>query len=314
MELLPPIPDKLSSLPWISAGTSSLVFQLSESAVIKASLPTDQARQQLAVEQTIYARLGSSHPHITKFFHAELNYIVLECLLCPLRQRLLELQASGQVPSTQDALRWATQVAEGLHHVHFCGISQVDIGTYNVMLDWEGNAKLSDFAGSSVDGTEPTIAPGAHAESPSYPSHTPSIQSEMFALGSLLFEIETTRLPYHEKSDKEIGELFTASVFPNTSELLLGDVIRKCWTEEYIDVGDVLKDMKRIRRQTCNATRPAGPLGRLVQPEVRTVYSPWFYHRVALKRTNELICCSYVVPCLGVVVLAAIYLHQKHRS
>lgn len=83
------------------------------------------------------------------------------------------------------------------------GVLQVDIGTHNMLLDWHENMKLADFAGASIGGSEPSIVSGTRAEHPSFPSSKPSIQTEIFALGSTLYEIETTHSPYHDKMDHE---------------------------------------------------------------------------------------------------------------
>lgn len=112
-----------------------------------------------------------------------------------------------------------------------------------MLLDWDENVKLSDFAGSSIDGSTPSVVPSPHSEHPNMPAIQPSIQSEMFALGSSLYEIETTRQLYHDKTDEEIEGLFRADKFPDTSALLLGEVIRKCWMVKYEDVGEALNDI-----------------------------------------------------------------------
>lgn len=74
----------------------------------------------------------------------------------------------------------------------------------------------------------------------------------MFALGSTLYEVETTRQPYHDKSDKDINELFRAGDFPDTSALILGEVISKCWRMEYEDIGEAVNDITRIQSNYVN--------------------------------------------------------------
>ncbi|KAL1636214.1 hypothetical protein SLS56_001193 [Neofusicoccum ribis] len=128
-------------------------------------------------------------------------------------------------------------------------VLQVDVGPHNVLLDWDENAKLSEFAGSSINGSKPLVAPSEHSEHPDFPAATPSVQSEMFALGSTLYEVETTRQPYHDRAEKEIQELFHVWSFPDTSALVLGEVITKCWRLEYQSVGEVVENLERIRKR-----------------------------------------------------------------
>lgn len=208
-----------------------MVFELPDSAVVKVPCGSDQSREELAIESTIYDRLGS-HPYITKFLYTYNGMIVLERLQYPLRKRLWDIRDAGVLPPAKDVLRWANQISQALQYAHSRYVFQVDIGPHNILLDWFEDAKLSDFAGSSIDGSTPSVVPSPHSEQPSMSGIIPSIQSDMFALGSTLYEVETTRQPYHDKSDKDINELFRAGDFPDTSALILGEVISKCWRME----------------------------------------------------------------------------------
>nr|KMM70704.1 hypothetical protein CPAG_07015 [Coccidioides posadasii RMSCC 3488] len=175
--------------------------------------------------------------------------IILEHLQYPLRKRLRDLQEANLVTPTEDVLRWACQIAQGLQHAHARGVLQVDIGPHNILLDGHGNVKLADFAGSSIDGSSPSIASSTRAEHPRFPSSMPSLQTEVFALGSAFYELETTRKPFHDKMDHEVEKLFGAGNFPDTSSLELGRVISACWMMEYQDVGDVLRDIELIQKE-----------------------------------------------------------------
>jgi hypothetical protein len=73
------------------------------------------------------------------------------------------------------------------------------------------------------------------------------IHSEVFALGSLLYEMETTYQAFHDKNDGELEELFGAGQFRPTDDLLLGNVIEKCWTVAYSDAGEVVTDIQLIQ-------------------------------------------------------------------
>ncbi|KAI1410007.1 kinase-like protein [Hypoxylon sp. FL1857] len=245
MTEIPSIPKDFAGIPW-STGMSGAVFYVSKSTVIKKPLSDDLCKEQLNVEKRIYERLGP-HPCITMLLGTHEDMLILERLQYPLRQRLLNLRKYQQRPAPRDAVRWALQIAEALQHIHSHGVKQVDIGTYNVMLDWEDNAKLSDFAGSSIDGSEPTVAPSAHSTHPRLSITQPSIYSELFAFGSLLYEAETTYQAYHDKNDGELEELFEADQYPETSKLTLGEVIRKCWMTQYADASELMMDIQLIQ-------------------------------------------------------------------
>lgn len=237
----------LCGLPLVSTGASGFVYAVSDEAVVKAPRPSTQTaldpQAALDKERVIYERLGP-HPHITRVLSTQNNLLVLERHQYPLRRRLWELRDAGQMPLLEDVIRWALQVAQALQHVHAHNVRQVDIGPHNILLDRNENAQLADFAGSSIDGCEPLVYASEHAEHPDIPVAT--LQSEVFALGSTLYEIETTRQPYYDRSTKEIKQLFCAKSFPDTHSLLLEVVIRKCWNVEYQSVSEAVDDLKKI--------------------------------------------------------------------
>ncbi|KAI1979449.1 hypothetical protein LOZ53_000661 [Ophidiomyces ophidiicola] len=246
--LVIPPKDKVIDLPWVSTGVSGLVVEASDSAVIKFPV-TGENRAQAQIECAIYKRLGL-HPQITKLLSIQHDdMLVLERLQCPLRQRLLDLRNAGRSSPTQsEILRWASQIGLGLEYIHSRGVFQIDIGAHNVLLDWDDNVKLNDFAGSSLDGSKPLILCGTRFEHPSFPSsQNPSIRTEIFAFGSLLYEIETTHHPYPEKSDREVELLYKVGIFPDARHMILGQVIHRCWMMEYRNVGEALDDMRRIQ-------------------------------------------------------------------
>ncbi|KAF2001760.1 kinase-like protein [Amniculicola lignicola CBS 123094] len=252
MEVHRSLQGNLYDLPTLSCGVSGVVFELPDSAVVKVPYGSDENREQLAIESAIYNRLGS-HPYITKFLYTYNGMIVLERLQYPLRKRLWDLRDAGASPPTKDVLRWAIQISQALQYAHSRYVLQVDIGPHNILLDSFEDAKLSDFAGSSIDGSAPSVLPSPHSEHPNMPSTEPSIHSEIFALGSTLYEVETTQQPYHDKSDEDIKELFRGGAFPDTSALVLGDVISRCWRVEYKDVGEAVNDIALIQSRYVNA-------------------------------------------------------------
>ena len=147
----------LYKLPWVGLGVFSLVFP---TTVVKTPGGRELSQEQLAVERRIYERLGS-HPRITTLISIYEGSIVLERRQYPLRKRLWDLRDKDERPDRADLLRWPSQMSLGLQHAHSCRVFQVDIGAHNVLLDWEDNLKLPDFAGASIDGSNPTILPSS---------------------------------------------------------------------------------------------------------------------------------------------------------
>ena len=77
----------------------------------------------------------------------------------------------------------------------------------------------------------------------------PDVRDDIFALGTTLYEISTGQKPYQEKSDNEIAALFRSRIYPDLQELSppgLGDIIRSCWSERYVNAEQVVCDLRRI--------------------------------------------------------------------
>jgi hypothetical protein len=115
-----------------------------------------------------------------------------------------------------------------------------------MLLDWEDNLKLSDFGGSIIDGSPSTVMPSVAFEHP-YWAANPSIETELFSVGSSLFELESLRAPYHDVESDEIVTLFREDQFPETKGLVLGEVIEKCWFAEYGGCDGLLDDIASLR-------------------------------------------------------------------
>ena len=95
----------------------------------------DTSKAQLSIERQIYYRLGLQ-PSITALLGSQHDMAILERLRYTLRHRLHELRGRDGRPAVADKPRWAWQIADGLQYIHSRGVKQVDIGTYNVLLDW----------------------------------------------------------------------------------------------------------------------------------------------------------------------------------
>ncbi|KAI1916615.1 hypothetical protein LOZ39_000345 [Ophidiomyces ophidiicola] len=77
----------------------------------------------------------------------------------------------------------------------------------------------------------------------------PTVQTEIFGLGSVLFELCTTNQPYHNIEDHEVDVLFRDGIFPDTTNLPLGEIILKCWTGKYVSGREVATDVEQIQNK-----------------------------------------------------------------
>lgn len=167
----------------------------------------------------------------------------------PLCLRLQSLQENNKVASPEQMWKWSIQMAEGLQYIHSRNVLQADIGSQNLLLDKNDNLKFADFAGSSIDGEDAYVCASARAQHLPLWRHHPSVKDEIFAMASIFYEIATSRKPYHNTEDHVVEDLYAAGQFPETSRLLLGPVIRKCWEMQYEDAAEVLGDLRHLQKR-----------------------------------------------------------------
>ncbi|RPB04454.1 kinase-like protein, partial [Choiromyces venosus 120613-1] len=205
--------------------------------------------ESLEIEKSIFKRLTEKpHPRIVRCLDIGDDYIVLERLQETLRDRFSGKGAEVLAPpSSSCRLRWTVEAAEGLDYLHQRVILQSDVSATNIMLDSEDHLKYIDFSGASIDGQPANVAYCERNISPhSVGTDVPTVRQEIFALGSVLYEIETGYMPYPELGKRgEIEKKYKALEFPEVDQLCMGAVI-KCWDKGYESVAGVLADLSKV--------------------------------------------------------------------
>ncbi len=175
------------------------------------------------------ARLVSKveHPHIVPLYAAEarggLLYLVMRLLPGrSLRDRIAE---EGALP-IGEAARLAHEIAEALELAHARGVVHRDIKPDNILIDAGGNAIVTDFGVSLVTGrADDGDTLGATVGTPSYMSPEQALgemvdgRSDVYALGVMLFEMLTGRVPFEGRSVRELIAMHVAAPPPDVSAL-----------------------------------------------------------------------------------------------
>ncbi|KMU88563.1 hypothetical protein CIHG_06363 [Coccidioides immitis H538.4] len=243
----------LASLPRVARGISGVISEYKSHEVVKWPYPCADDERNHEIERRIYTRLGRHARIVHVIAILPERGIVMERLKEPLCLRLKTLQENGDTVSSEQIQRWSLQIAEALHYIHSKRVLQADIGSQNLLLDEKDNLKFADFAGSSIDGEQAFVCSSSRASLRPYWEHHPSIKDEIFAMGSILYEISTGRKPYHDKTDSAVEKLYLAAQFPDTDHLQLGPVIWKCWKIQYEDTAETLSDLQQLfQRKKCS--------------------------------------------------------------
>jgi serine/threonine protein kinase len=220
----------------LGAGTTAIVARLD--AVIKFATAVE--RPFMDREKRVYERLGH-HNRVLRYYGNLGDNIILQYACHGSIRQYLAIQAKPLALSLQ--LRWVEQIAEAVAYVLSKNVLHGDISCNNVFVDHSLNIKLGDFAGSAIDEEPPLICYETSHEHPSIGDT--SIKSEIFALGSTIYEIMTGSKPYKELSDSEICAAYDMGKYPELSSLsAFNDIIAKCWAQGYANVDELLGDIK----------------------------------------------------------------------
>jgi serine/threonine protein kinase len=93
----------------------------------------------------------------------------------------------------------AQQICAGLHAAHQQGVLHRDLKPANVLIDAQGQAKLTDFGLASLatrqQWDQPIAGTPAYMAPEQFDGHPPSVQSDIYSLGVLLFELYAGKHP-----------------------------------------------------------------------------------------------------------------------
>jgi serine/threonine protein kinase/WD40 repeat protein len=241
------------------------------------------------------AAAALSHPNVVTVFdvgtHGGHPYLVLELLE---GETLRETLRSG-VPALRQAVTWALEVSRGLAAAHERGIVHRDLKPENVFLTRDGRVKVLDFGLAKLH--ETLVSNGADRESPTatkgtspgvllgtigYMSpeqvkgETPDARTDVFALGTLLYELVTGRKAFGGGTAPEV----LASILRDEPPALEGQVhgvpasleavVRRCLGKRPSDrfssargveaaLETVLAGLEPSRVSVARPTEPRGP-------------------------------------------------------
>jgi serine/threonine protein kinase len=135
-------------------------------------------------------------------------------------------------------------IGHSMHLLHSYDIIHCDIKTENFLLDSRLRLRIMDCSGSSIDGAWASAFESVRFCLPR-PWESPStVQTDLFALGSTIYEIMTAAQPYEELTDEEVVALFEEQKFPLVDNLPCGGVIKRCWHGKFDSAKEVHRSIK----------------------------------------------------------------------
>ncbi|KAF1352745.1 kinase-like protein [Lizonia empirigonia] len=138
-------------------------------------------------------------------------------------------------------LRWVQQLVDAVRFIHSRGVFHGDMSCNNVFLDDNFDVKLGDFAGSAIDDLPPLVC---YETSHELPGKDISTETELFALGSTIYEVMTGSKPYEDLPEHEVAAAFSEGRYPDLESVsAFKNTIMKCWTQKYATAEEAFQDV-----------------------------------------------------------------------
>jgi beta-lactam-binding protein with PASTA domain len=206
---------------------------------------------------------GLSHPNVVAVFdRGEWDgtyYIAMEYL--PGKSLKSIVREQGPLQSA-DAIEIVVQILRAARFAHKRGIIHRDLKPHNVILDEEGRAKVTDFgiarAGASDMTLTGSIMGTAQYLSPEQAQgHTVSETSDLYAVGIVLYELLTGRVPFDGETAVTIAlkqvsaepprpSLLNPAVSPEL-DAVVARALAKDPAERFENAGEFIAALERAR-------------------------------------------------------------------
>ena len=137
------------------------------------------------------------------------------------------LRRIGRFPSDK-ALQIARQICAGLAAAHESGILHRDLKPSNVMIDGDGNARLTDFGiaglAEEIRDDEVTAGTPAYMAPEQLDGKTPTVRSDIYSLGLVLYELFTGKRAFDASTLDELIKLRRSDSTPTNPTSIVRDL------------------------------------------------------------------------------------------
>lgn len=201
-----------------------------------------------------------SHPNIVDIYdvgeEGSIYYIVMEYVDGQTLKQFIQQNSPVSVDQAVDIM---LQITSAIRHAHDNNIIHRDIKPQNILIDYDGNVKITDFgiavALSSTTITQTnTVLGSVHYISPEQArGGLATKKSDIYSLGIVFFELLTGKLPFSGESAVSIAIKHLQSDTPHPRSLnpeipqSVENIILKCTAKDpyyrYEDVEELREDL-----------------------------------------------------------------------
>ncbi|MEI6512078.1 MAG: protein kinase [bacterium] len=216
-----------------------------------------------ALRQAAFTTARLSNPAVARVYeideHEGMPFLITEYARgANLKERIRRV-APLSVPVAIDT---AIGIAEGVDAGHRAGIVHADLCPQNVVVGMEGNIKVTDFGLSSVFTTVPEVRTAYLSRESAYlppeviKGESPSVVTDVFSLGIILYEMLTGDLPSStgvtnataNNSERTLPSLRVLNpAVPSTVEEMVMKAADPSSESRYQTAAELLYDLKTVR-------------------------------------------------------------------
>jgi serine/threonine protein kinase len=223
----------------IGGGNSCRVGLLQDGTVLKYPL-IDDGGKYIDTEDKILSVLGP-HNRLVQYFGKNDKGLRFELAQEGSVKNYLAKMPASQVP-LKLRLKWSRQAAEAVDFIHSKEVIHCDIHTNNLLLDSDLDIKLCDFQGICGD-LDGEAMESVRSFLPRERTSLPTVATDLFALGSAIYEIVTGHEPYEELREAEVEERYMKRQFPDVDTVVAGEIIQRCWMVGYESAQQIEHDL-----------------------------------------------------------------------
>ncbi len=175
----------------------------------------------------------------------------------------------GEPMTLSEVTDLSRQVGSGLDHAHSKGVIHPELRPGNIVLEWDGTAKLMDFGfprrhtGSELTEALFYISPEEARGEPLTP------RSNLFTWGAILYQMVTGKRPFGGETAEEVRRRIIAEtppaphevskdVHPNVSYIVM-KALSKAPAERYASGTELVRDLENYRQLQVALPKPAEP-------------------------------------------------------
>ncbi|KJH42710.1 kinase domain protein [Dictyocaulus viviparus] len=191
--------------------------------------PKEDHQRELAAREVLIMR-SLNHPYVVKLEKSFLTSrkIVLLLEYCDMGSLKQLLDASGKLNDLVTA-KIFSDVCHGLMYLHQNRIIHCDIKPDNILLTTEGVAKISDFGISLGPGQihkKCFYGSDAYAAPETYTSKQYTIESDIWSVGVVLYEMMTGRRPFRNQMEVMTNNLKLPPQTPYAAHYLMRELLQ----------------------------------------------------------------------------------------